>query len=144
MAFVARVSTIPGLSRAFADAVRFANELMRAGLDVVIEVKEGAKGRTSDQNKKMWAMLRDVSEQVIWHGEQYSDDQWKDIFTAALRGQKSAPGIDGGIVFFGQRTSKMSTALMADLIELMHSFGAERDIKWTDPKQKTEGNRRQA
>lgn len=94
--------------------------------------------RTPEANKKMWAMLHDVSAQVQWpvNGAlTFLDaDDWKNIFTAALRKHhRVAQGIDGGFVFLGMRTSKMNKEQMSELIELMYSFGAERDVKWTDP-----------
>lgn len=89
--------------------------------------------RTLDQNAKLWAMLSDVSAQVEWHGTTLTPDNWKDVFTAALKRTKVVPGIDGGFVVLGQRTSTMGKALFAELIELIYAFGAERGVTWTDP-----------
>jgi len=64
-------------------------------------------------------------------------DEWKEIFTAGLRKtQRVAQGIEGGFVMLGARTSRMTIAEMTDLIELMFAFGAEHDVRWTDPKLK--------
>lgn len=46
--------------------------------------------------------------------------------------QRSAPGIDGGVVMFGVRTSKMRKASMTELIEIMFWFGSERNVRWSD------------
>lgn len=46
--------------------------------------------------------------------------------------QRSAPGIDGGVVMFGVRTSKMRKASMTELIEIMFWFGAERNVRWSE------------
>lgn len=59
-------------------------------------------------------------------------EDWKHIFTAALKGQRSAPGINGGFVVLGQSTSKMRVGEFSELIELIHAFGAERNVKWSD------------
>lgn len=128
-----RAETIGGLSLALAEAAKAANALVSAGIAAVIEVKESSRGRTSPQNRKMWAMLRDVSKQVEWYGQWLSDDEWKDMITAMLKGQKCAPGINGGVVFFGQRTSKMSVKEEAEVIEALYWFGAEHDVKWAEP-----------
>lgn len=77
-------------------------------------------------------MLRDISKQVLWHGQKLKDESWKDIFSASLKGQQSAPGLDGELVFFGQRTRDFSIAMMSDMIELMYSFGAERGVVWSE------------
>ena len=61
-------------------------------------------------------------------------EDWKDILTASLRKHhRIAEGIDGGFVFLGMRTSKMTKDQMIELIELMYAFGAEREVKWSEP-----------
>ena len=88
--------------------------------------------RSDVQNRRMWAMLSDVSRQVIWYGVKLRPEEWKDVFSAALNRQKVVPGIDGGFVVLGARTSKMTISEMVDLQELMSAFGAERGVKWGD------------
>jgi len=97
----------------------------------VVEIKP--RTRSLDQNAKMWAMLDDVSRQVEWYGQRLTSDEWKDVLTAALKKQKAVPGIDGGFVVIGARTRNMTIREMSDLVELMYAFGAERDVRWSDP-----------
>lgn len=98
-----------------------------------VEISLYRAKRNTDQNRRMWAMLHDISRQVVWHGERLTPEEWKDVFTAALKRQRVTHGIDGGYVVLGTSTSKMSVAEMAELIELMFAFGAEHRVKWTDP-----------
>ncbi len=100
-----------------------------------VEIKEAK--RSLDQNARLWVCLTDVSKQVVWYGTKLSTDDWKDVFTASLRKARVVPGIDSGsFVPLGMRTSDMSKAEMADLLELIAAFGAEHDVKWSDPKEK--------
>lgn len=78
-------------------------------------------------------MLRDVSQQVIWHGQRLLDTEWKDVFTAALKRQKVVPGIDGGFVVLGTSTRNMTVAEMGDLMTLMEAFGAEKGVRFKAP-----------
>jgi NAD-dependent SIR2 family protein deacetylase len=87
--------------------------------------------RTEDQNSKMWPMLRDVAQQVVWHGQKLSDKEWKEVFSAALNRQKVVPGIEGGFVVIGSSTSRMTKLELSELIDLMYAFGAEQGVKWT-------------
>ena len=103
-------------------AIKMASE------DMICEIKK--KTRSLEQNAKMWAMLAEVSDQVNWYGNKLTSDEWKDVFSASLKSQKVVPGIDGGFVVCGQRTSKMTKSEMAELIELMMAFGAERGVKF--------------
>ncbi len=97
--------------------------------------------RSSAQNRRLWAMLHDISKQVVWHGQKLVDEEWKDLFSAALKRQRVVPGIDGGFVVMGQRTSKMTKAEMSELQELIAAFGAERDVMWSDPESTTNRER---
>lgn len=98
-----------------------------------VEVKP--KTRTLEQNARMWAMLTDISRQVEWHGLSLAPVEWKDLFTALLRGQKVVPGIEGGFVVLGTRTSDMSISEMSDLMEAMAAFGAESGVVFNDEKE---------
>ena len=89
--------------------------------------------RTPDQNKKLWAMLHELSEQVDWHGCKLTDEEWKDVMTAALKNQKVVPGIEGGFVALGHSTRRMTKEQFSTLIELIYAFGAQQHVTWTDP-----------
>ena len=88
----------------------------------------GEATRTNDQNAKLWPMLDEISQQVDWYGQKLTKEEWKDVFTASLKGQKAVPGIDGGFVVCGQSTSKMGKREFSDLIELITAFAAERGV----------------
>ena len=117
----------------FSDQIRAhcIDEIARAPLGKVVIVQDPT--RTLEQNALMWAMLADISAQVDWYGQKLTSEEWKDVFSASLKRQKVVPGLDGGFVVCGQRTSKMTKGEMSDLIELMNAFCAERGVKLTAP-----------
>ena len=90
--------------------------------------------RSIDQNDKMWAMLGDVSDQHLHHGMRLTKDDWKDLFTASLKGELNnvVPGLNGGVVFLGLHTSTMSIQTMCDLITYIESWAVDKEIKWTE------------
>ncbi|MCU5775098.1 recombination protein NinB [Erwiniaceae bacterium BAC15a-03b] len=88
--------------------------------------------RSLAQNRMLWACLHDISQQVIWYGRKMDSESWKHVFTASLKEQETVPGIDGGFVVLGQSTSKMRVSEMKDLITLMHAFGAEHNVRFSD------------
>lgn len=98
-----------------------------------VTIKEAK--RTDLQNRKLWPMLQDVSRQVEWYGNRLTSDEWKDVFTAALKKEKVVPGINGGFVVLGQRTSQMSKRVFAELVELIYAFGAEHGVAWSEPRE---------
>jgi hypothetical protein len=104
---------------------------LMAGHRMVLEVKPST--RSYQQNARLWAMLTDISKQIDWYGRKLSPDDWKHVFSAALKKQDAVPGIDGGFVVLGLSTSKMTKAEMCDLQTLMEAFGAERGVRFSAP-----------
>jgi hypothetical protein len=78
----------------------------------------------------MWANLEDIAQQVTWYGIKLTKEEWKDVLTAALKKQKVVPGIEGGFVVIGARTSKMTVPEMTELIELSTAFGTQQGVKF--------------
>ena len=97
----------------------------------IVEIKEPT--RNLDQNAMLWALLSDISKQVLWHGIKLSPEEFKDLLSAGLMKSKVVPNIEGnGFVILGQRTSKMGKKEFADLLELVLAFGADHDVRWSD------------
>jgi hypothetical protein len=102
------------------------------------EVRIKERTRSLDQNAALWAVLTDISNQVVWHGQKLSPEDWKHILTAGLkREQRMAPGISGGWVVLGLSTSKMTKSEFSDLLELAHAFGAEQGVRFELPQPET-------
>ena len=104
---------------------------------VIIEARE--ESRTDKQNRLMWPLLKDLSDQVSWYGEKLEQAEWKDLITVLVsqmqnpeREQKSAPGINGGRVYFGVRTSQSSKRYMVEVIEAIYWFGTDRNVKFSE------------
>lgn len=95
----------------------------------VVSIK--APTRSLMQNNRLWALLTDISRQVDWYGRKLTPENWKDVFTAAMKKQDVVPGIEGGFVVLGMSTSKMTKQEMVDLQTIIEAFGAERQVKWS-------------
>ena len=108
-------------------------DLNALGFEKSYVVEAKALTRTLEQNKRLWAMLSDISEQVNWHGHKLSPEDFKHMFSASLKQQRVVPNIDGtGFVVLGQSTSKMTVKEMSEMIELMHAFGANHNVQFKD------------
>ena len=98
---------------------------------LVVSIQEMT--RTLEQNARMWATLTDISKQVVWHGLKLAPEEWKHVFTATLKGQKTVPNLDGtGFIILGQSTRAMSKKEFSNLLELAYAFGAEQGVKWSE------------
>ena len=122
----------------FKVAYLFATELAVSGA-VEIIVRPVKSRRTLDQNAKLWAMLGDIARQVQWPvngvNRLLDAEDWKALMTAAARQEvRMAAGVNGGVVMLGVSTKRMTVAELGDVIEFMYAFGAERNVRWSEPK----------
>jgi len=108
---------------------RLKSHLM-AGTRMVLELR--TETRSTAQNARLWAMLAEIAQQVVWYGQKLTPDEWKDVFSASLKRTKVVPGLDGGFVVCGQSTSRMTRSEMSELQELMEAFAAERGVRFAD------------
>jgi hypothetical protein len=89
--------------------------------------------RSKDQNAAMWAALDDIAEQLSWHGQPYTSEDWKDYFMHALKRARWMPFEDGGMVPIGMSTSRLSHRDFGDLLHVIHEFGARHGVSFHDP-----------
>ena len=90
--------------------------------------------RSLKENALLHALLTQVSKQKEWAGSKRDAETWKRLITAAwcrARGEQIEilPAIDGhgaDIVF--RRTSQLSRAECAELIEYLYAWGAEAGV----------------
>lgn len=90
--------------------------------------------RSTQANRRMWAMLRDLSQQVVWHGQKLAEEDWKHVLSAGLKKQRIVPNIENnGFVVLGLSTSRMTVAEMNELMDLIEMFGAVQNVRFSAP-----------
>lgn len=105
-----------------------AKAALMAGHRLTLELRP--EKRSDAQNRRLWSMLADISAQVEWYGRKLTPEDWKNMFTAALKQYDTVPGIEGGTVVLGQSTSRMTKKEMCDLQTLMEAFGAKQGVQF--------------
>jgi len=97
-----------------------------------VEFREGK--RSLPQNDMMWALLTDVSKQMLHMGRRYPTHVWKILFMAAMGQEvKFIPALDGNSVIpLGYRSSELDKAEMSELIEFIISWGTEHGVIFHD------------
>lgn len=99
----------------------------------VFDITIRPETRSTAQNRLLFSCLDDISKQVIWHGKKLDKLDWKNVFSATMHRLEVVPNLDGtGFVALGQSTSKMTKKEMAEMITLIHAFGDERGVKWSE------------
>lgn len=116
------------------DRVRVKKIIDGAPVGSVVTIK--ATKRSNAQNRKMWPMLTEISQQKTHHGVRLRPDDWKLLFLDALKRElKMVPNLDGdGFVALNRSSSDLTKDEMSNLIELMYAFGAQQDppVKFSD------------
>ena len=91
--------------------------------------------RNLEQNSALWPCLQAFSEQLEWpvNGSmcKLTPEEWKTILSAAWRREsvRVAPGIDGGMVMLGERTSRLSKREFSELLDFVHATAAARGVE---------------
>jgi hypothetical protein len=98
----------------------------------IVDVREPA--RNLEQNALMWVLLQAFADQLPWpvngRMEKLSAEEWKDILSAAFKQelQRVAPGISGGMVLLGLRTSKFGKREFGEFLEFIQATAADRGV----------------
>lgn len=118
-----------------ADREKVCKWVMKVDAGTRVELKEAK--RTDDQNAKFWAMLTEVSQQLLWHGQKLNTEDWKLVFLDALKRElRIVPNITGnGFVNLGRSSSDLTKAEFSDLIEIIHAFGAEHGVVFAEDRE---------
>lgn len=109
-------------------------ELMRLADGVILEAHVPL--RTNEQNKMIYAILREFSRQKTWivnGSERYlSPEEWKDILTVGFNKEiaQIAPSLDGqALILVGKSTSSMTRKEASDFVDYLlataHDMGVD-------------------
>lgn len=100
---------------------------------MVLEVKK--ETRSLAENRMLHALLAEISHQVEWAGKKHDSETWKRLLTASwtrARGEQIEilPAVDGhGVDIVFRRTSQLTRAECADLIEFVQAWAADNNVE---------------
>lgn len=90
--------------------------------------------RSLDQNAKLWPMLKDCQQQIPGMEAMDTDDIKLRFLDALGEEMRYLPKLDGrGYFPVGHKSSALSKALFANLIELIYAEGARHGVRWSEP-----------
>ncbi len=104
-----------------------------AGNRMMIEVKP--ETRSQQENALLHALITQIAAQKQWAGQTLDADTWKRLLVAAwlrARGESAQvfPALDGhGIDVVYQKTSTLTRAQCAELIDYVQAWAAQNDVK---------------
>lgn len=130
----------PGNARErFANAWRYACELLQFGKSVRVRIDEKQPTRSLEQNAMLHAICGDIARQRQWAGQWIDTEGWKRLLVDAwARAENKAqgrvvPSLDGqSVVNLGIQTRSMRVADMADLITYAQAWAMDNDVRLGD------------
>lgn len=108
-----------------------------AGRKLVLTAQEEV--RNGSQNALLHALLTEVAEHVEWAGRRRDVETWKRLLVAAwLRARGDSveflPALDGhGVDIVFRRTSRLTKAECAELIDFVQAWAADRGVHINEP-----------
>lgn len=82
--------------------------------------------RTQDQNRRMWALLREVAATVWIDGRQFTDEVWHEHFKRQFIGQEEITLPSGATEIRGISTTTLSVADMGTYMDEITRWCAEQ------------------
>lgn len=108
--------------------------LLMAGHRMTVELKP--ERRSDSENRMLHAMLGHVAKTMEWAGKKRDTETWKRLLVAAwCRARNESvellPAVDGhGVDIVFRRTSQLSRAECAELIEFIFAWGSDNGIQF--------------
>jgi len=110
----------------------------------IVSLSPASKSRA--QEALYHCLFSDVARQLDFMGEKRDAETWKRLLVDAFVRVKSAegdpvqgtgsiiPNLDGsGFVQLGVQTRRFSKKHASEFIEYLYSFGADRNVQWSEP-----------
>lgn len=94
----------------------------KAGRPLIVSIDEYRAKRSTEQNKKLHALLNDIAEQAVVDGRQYSAEVWKEQIRRRFIGMEELDLPDGSRVERGISTTSLSVGEFANLIEMVTAW----------------------
>ena len=108
--------------------------------------------KSREQEERYHAMLGDIARQCVHLNRHLDTETWKRLCVDAFRretlddgrianywlrnGVRYMPSLDGSaVIALGEQTRHFPAYVASAFIEWLFAFGAEREVRWTDPTQ---------
>jgi len=96
-------------------------------------VKLAKETRRDAQNRKLWPMLGDIQNQVPDMATFSLDDMKLRFLNLLGTEMRFLPTLEGeGMFPIGMKSSTLTVAQFAGLIELLYAYGAKHGVQWSD------------
>jgi hypothetical protein len=84
--------------------------------------------RSSEANRRYWALLNEIAEKIKPEGSEYSPNTWHLYFKQKLLGSVDIPMPNGKVVTIPQTTTALDTSQFNDYMGKVEAWAAKRGV----------------
>ena len=99
--------------------------LADAGKPLAVDVSEYHAKRSLDQNKRLHAMLNEISQSAYLNGRRYEMEAWKEFYRSRFIGTEEIELPDGRRIERGISTTTLNKQEFADFLTAIESHDAQ-------------------
>lgn len=96
-----------------------------AGKPLAVSITEAKSKRSTDQNRRYWALVTEVAEQAWIDGKQFSKDAWHELLARKFGVCKEITLPDGGIVLVRESTGDMDVQTFSAYMTRIEVYAAQ-------------------
>lgn len=103
-------------------------EMLSGCADLEIVLRPYQSKRSTEQNKRLWALYREIADNVWVDGRKFDQDTWHEYFKRRFIGCTERVLPDGGTETRGISTKTLNTAEMAEYQTRIEAWAAEQGV----------------
>jgi len=88
--------------------------------------------RRNTQNRRYWAILHDVSEQLLVNNKVMSVDTWHEWAKRRFIGVREIPLPDGEVIILGMSSTELSVAEFSDYMQMIEAWATYQGVIFND------------
>jgi hypothetical protein len=100
-----------------------------------IVIRRVSNKRSAVQNRRYWAVLREISEQFYFEGKRYDSDLWHEHFKRRFIGSEEYELPGGKIEERGFSTTDLNTTEFAEYMTMIEVYASEHGVLFQETRQ---------
>ena len=108
-----------------------AKKLLAEG-PVHVKVQNLEEKRRGAQNRRYWALMHQIAEQLMVNGQQMDPESWHEWAKRRFIGVREIVLPDGEIVALGQSSADLSARAFGDYMECLEAWAIEQGVIFND------------
>lgn len=97
-----------------------------------VVVRPYRKARSTEQNKRYWALVRDIAHQVRPGGKVFSEEAWHEEFKRRFIGQEEVSLPSGKSMLRGISTTTLDVAEFGEYMTAIEAWAAGRGVVFSE------------